>query len=191
MGDKPDPKLTDFKAWARLLRRAIAKAEAHESSGEAVCPADSSYGVIRVHCYRYLRHLERNGLIEQLRSYVEARDPGRWHRHRGSDADWVLRLLERPSKNEWLTPPRRGRIVLHLTFALKCRISSTWLLPFLYECGNDALIKAALKADHVPPSARKYHLVSRKQRKPQRALAEPFKSETVGPPLLAVAAEPK
>ena len=64
------PKLSDFGAWAARIRRAVAAAKSKEAKHETLRPEESSYGVLRIECYRYLRKLKRNDLTEQLRAYV-------------------------------------------------------------------------------------------------------------------------
>lgn len=148
------PAVDDFAAWEKRLRLILKEAENREAKG-GLRPEESVYGALRIHAYRYLRRLKRAHLQQALKNYLLAREPGRWHRHAGDEADWVLRLLEEPGK-AWLTPPRRSRIALELRFADWCGVHSRWLLPLLYEAGNQRLIKAALKASHPPNWTSKY-----------------------------------
>lgn len=155
------PSTSNFASWAAGIRKAVQTAEAKEARQNDLRPEETAYGVLRVECYRYLQKVKRDDIVDQLRAHVEAQAPGRWHRHPGTDADWVLRLLESNPRKNWITPPRRARIVLELNFADRCRVGPSWLLPFLYECGNHELIKLAMDAVRPPNWVWKYHRASR------------------------------
>lgn len=155
------PALDEWHLWNRHLRRLVGNAERREAKVKGLRPEESAYGVLRIQTYRYYKQLKKAGLIDDLRAYVIARDPGRWHRHVGVDADWILRLVERSGPN-WLTPPRRARIVVEMQFAERCGVGSQWLLSFLYEAGSQKMIKAMFEKGDVPAWTAKYKLASKR-----------------------------
>lgn len=154
------PALNDFDGWSLRLRKSLSVAVSREIRTPTQRPEETSYGALRIEAYRYFRLLKRADLLGDLRAYVMKRDQGRWHRHPGTDADWVLRLIETSSKPR-ITPPRRGRIVLELRFADWCGVTSQWLLPLIFEAGNQTLIRKALKGSEPPEWTKKYRLASK------------------------------
>ena len=133
------PKLNDFDAWARRLRRLIRKANGVTVTRRSLRPRQAPEGVIRFRCYSYYRRLKKQGLLSDLERFVRDRDRGRW-RHPAEGAAWILRLIEtRP--RDLVTPATRARIITELNFADRCNVPASRLLGFLYEAGNDELLK--------------------------------------------------
>lgn len=170
-----EPKITDFKAWANLIRKGVTRALGAEHRDPNLHVELTIYGALRLDCYRYYRRLKRARDLETLQEYLDERDPGRWHRHPGDGIDWTLRLLETRREKPLLTAPRRGRMANELRLADKYGIHSQWLLPFLYEAGNERLVRGLLGAQTKPNWVAKYVKPPR-----QRPIKVPAREKNAG-----------
>jgi hypothetical protein len=93
----------------------------------------------------------------------------------------VLRLLETDQNVPFLTPPRRGRIVLELSFADRCDIDARLLLAFLFEAGPHAEVRRAAKQDDLPEWVEQYKILSTYLRaKPSRPSEAPASENDAG-----------
>jgi hypothetical protein len=148
---KPASKKNDFDDWAAKTRRAYKDAKAKETAPrgktpQRLRPAETAEGILQVNCYRYYHLLDSKGQLPDLAKHLARQKGGRWIRHEGDDIDNVLRLLEEPGSEWFITPSRRARIANRLRLAARYDIHLKLLLGFLYEAGADQDVEQALDA---------------------------------------------
>ena len=131
---KPEPKLSDFKAWRKRLRETSKEAlkKKNKQRDTELQQHDRGANRFKVMCYRYCRELQKAGLIDSLGQYLEDHDGHQWKGHSDSAELWVLRLA---AKDEQTDKKRkiRSRLSAELRLANANDVDPDLLLGFLYE----------------------------------------------------------
>lgn len=140
-------KLRDFSRWEKRLIRSAQKAfDAEQASQSVLRPRERADNVFVTRAYGYLRELKRAGLTEELRAYVQARDGGKWRKHRSTDELWVIRLVAKGKQDDRMRK-KRDRWAADLKLADVNDVRPDLLLGFLFEAGPTELIEQDAKRE--------------------------------------------
>lgn len=144
------PNLQKFADWGDRLRRAYDKASRRKARAGSTIPRKEPMNAFRFAAYQYYDDLRSNGLLGDLRTYVEERDGARWSGYDDHCVRWVIRLAregggEKPahdSDTAYKWRRRDSRIAAELKLAAINKVKPGLLIGFLYEAGKTTKIES-------------------------------------------------